>query len=79
MTLRTDHAALPSREAVDSNALILGTARHQDADDSPTSSVKAPKLSKSQLRKQKKVQEEHAKREKRAQVESLVQTELKAH
>ena len=70
----TDHAALPHRKAVDSNALILRDARHQDADDSPTPSVKAPKLSKSQLRKQKKVQEEHAKREKRAQVISLVQT-----
>lgn len=56
------------REVADSNALIL-TPAHKDEDDAvPAPEVKAPKLSKSQLRKQRKVQEEHTKRQQRAQV-----------
>lgn len=51
----------------DSNAPILTLAqKHEEYADAPE--VKVPKLSKSQLRKQKKVQEEHTKRQQRAQV-----------
>ena len=51
----------------DSNAPILNPAhKHEEYADVPE--VKVPKLSKSQLRKQKKVQEEHTKRQQRAQV-----------
>ena len=56
------------REVADSNALIL-TPAHQDEDGAvPAPEVNAPKLSKSQLRKQRKVQEEHTRRQQRAQV-----------
>ncbi len=55
------------RKAVDSNALIL-TPADKAAEDSDVPEIRAPKLSKSQLRKQKKVQEEIIKREQRAQV-----------
>ena len=57
----------PCREMADSNDLILTPARKEEHHaDAPE--VKAPKLSKSQLRKQKKVQDEHTKRQQRAQV-----------
>ena len=55
------------RQAVDSNALILDTANHRDVNTEPAVE-KPPKLSKSQLRKQKQVQEELANRHKRAEV-----------
>lgn len=51
----------------DSNALILQPV-HQTEDHSGALEAKAPKLSKSQLRKQKKVQEEHTKRQRRTEV-----------
>ena len=49
---------------------MLETASHQNGNTEPET-AQPPKLSKSQLRKQKKVQEEHAKREKRAEVGCL--------
>ncbi len=66
----TDSTAKPRRDAEDSNALILAPADNVE-EDSDVPAIKAPKLSKSQLRKQKKVHEELQKREQRAQVCSI--------
>ena len=63
----TDSTAKPRRDTEDSNALILAPADNVE-EDSYVPAIKAPKLSKSQLRKQKKVLEEVQKRQQRAQV-----------
>lgn len=60
------------RDAEDSNALILAPADNVQ-EDSDVPEIKAPKLSKSQLRKQKKVHEEVQKRQQRAQVYATLQ------
>ena len=63
----TDGTVKSRRDAEDSNALILAPADKVE-EDSDVPAMKAPKLSKSQLRKQKKVHEEVQKRQQRAQV-----------
>jgi len=63
----TDGTVKSRRDAEDSNALILAPADKVE-EDSDVPAIKAPKLSKSQLRKQKKVHEEVQKRQQRAQV-----------
>ncbi|DBA75145.1 hypothetical protein WJX77_004936 [Trebouxia sp. C0004] len=60
------------RDTEDSNALILAPADNAE-EDSDVPAIKAPKLSKSQLRKQKKVHEEVQKRQQRAQVYATLQ------
>lgn len=67
MHAATDSTVKPRRDAEDSNALILAPADNVE-EDSDLPAIKAPKLSKSQLRKQKKVHEEVQKRQQRAQV-----------
>lgn len=63
----TNSTVKPRRAAEDSNALVLAPTDNVE-EDSDVPAIKAPKLSKSQLRKQKKVQEEVQKRRQRAQV-----------
>lgn len=63
----TDSTVKPRRDTEDSNALILAPADNVE-EDSNAPAIKAPKQSKSQLRKQKKVLEEVQKRQQRAQV-----------
>ncbi|DBB17318.1 TPA: hypothetical protein ACH3X3_014362 [Trebouxia sp. C0006] len=67
-----DALLAPQRDAEDSNALILAPADKVE-EDSDVPAIKAPKLSKSQLRKQKKVHEEVQKRQQRAQVYATLQ------
>lgn len=63
----TDSIVKSRRDVGDSNALILAPADIVE-EDSDVSPIQAPKMSKSQLRKQKKVHEEVQKRQQRAQV-----------
>ncbi|KAL0028239.1 hypothetical protein WJX79_003509 [Trebouxia sp. C0005] len=67
-----DTLLAPQRDVGDSNALILAPADIVE-EDSDVSPIQAPKMSKSQLRKQKKVHEEVQKRQQRAQVYATLQ------
>ena len=67
-SLAAHRSEVPCREMPDSNALIHDPVHKDEHTNADLAEVKAPKLSKSQLRKQKKVQEEHTKRQQRAQV-----------